>query len=120
MIHRIILLPLLLLTACSAPAPFPGGELVDLSYPFDEETVFWPTEEGFVLEEGFAGWTEQGYYYAANRFRTAEHGGTHIDAPIHFSERGRTVDQIPLEQLLGPAVVVDVSAQCAADRDYQV
>ena len=100
--------------------PFPGGEIVDLSYAFDEETIFWPTEEGFVLEKGIAGRTEQGFYYVANRFRTAEHGGTHIDAPIHFSERGLTVDQIPLEQLLGTAVVVDVSAQCAANRDYQI
>ena len=118
--HRMSLFSMLLLIACTVRAPFPSGELVDLSYAFDEETIFWPTEEGFVLEQGSAGMTAQGYYYVANRFRMAEHGGTHIDAPIHFSEHGLTVDQIPLVQLIGPAVVVDVSAQCAANRDYQV
>ena len=67
-----------------------------------------------------AGVTEQGYYYAANRFMCAEHGGTHIDAPIHFFEKGQTVDQVPLERLIGPGACVDVSQKCAADRDYQV
>jgi kynurenine formamidase len=82
--------------------------------------VYWPTEEGFVLEPGFAGYTEQGYYYAANRFRAAEHGGTHIDAPLHFAAGHPSVDAIPLEQLVGPAVLIDVSEACAADPDHAV
>ncbi|NNF58149.1 MAG: cyclase family protein [Rhodothermaceae bacterium] len=94
--------------------------LVDLSHAYDAETIYWPTEDGFVLEEGFAGITDKGYYYAANAFRSAEHGGTHLDAPIHFAEGRQTVDSIPLEHLVGPAVVVDVSAQALADADYQV
>jgi kynurenine formamidase len=49
----------------------------------------------------------------------AEHGGTHIDAPIHFWEGGQTVDQVPLERLVGPGACVDVSNKCAVDRDYQ-
>ena len=97
-----------------------AGDLVDLSHAFDSETIFWPTEEGFVLERGPEGVTEAGYYYTANRFRTAEHGGTHIDAPIHFFAERWTVDQIPLDRLIGDAVLVDVAQQCAADRDYQV
>jgi kynurenine formamidase len=64
--------------------------------------------------------TDAGYYYAANRFATAEHGGTHIDAPIHFAEGKRTVDEIPVGQLIGPAVVVDVSAAALADRHHEV
>ncbi len=95
-------------------------KIVDLTHALDADTVYWPTETGFVLEKEFAGRTERGYFYAANKFSSPEHGGTHLDAPRHFSERGRTVEQIPLSQLKGPAVLVDVSAACAADRDYQV
>jgi kynurenine formamidase len=94
--------------------------MIDLTHAFDETTIYWPTEEGFKLMRGMNGITEQGYYYAANRFMCAEHGGTHIDAPIHFFERGQTVDQVPLQRLVGPGACVDVSRKCAADRNYQV
>jgi kynurenine formamidase len=94
--------------------------VIDLSHAFDAQTIFWPTEEGFVLERGTAALTAGGYYYEAHRFRTAEHGGTHIDAPIHFGEGQRTVDEIPLSRLMGEAVVVDVSPACQADRDHRV
>jgi kynurenine formamidase len=93
------------------------GRIIDLTHAFDSETIFWPTEEGFVLEKGTEGVVEQGYYYAAHRFRTAEHGGTHIDAPIHFHADRWTVDEIPLDRLVGPAVLVDVSDRCAKDPD---
>jgi kynurenine formamidase len=99
---------------------FRSGKVVDLSYPFDSETIFWPTAEGFRLEKDFEGTTDKGYYYAANKFCTAEHGGTHIDAPAHFARGKNTVDQVPLEQLMGDAIIVDVSKQAAANRDYQV
>lgn len=95
-------------------------KFVDLTHALDAETIYWPTETGFVLEQEFAGKTEKGYFYAANKFSSPEHGGTHLDAPRHFSEIGLTVDQIPLSKLQGPAVLVDVSAACAADRDYEV
>ena len=96
------------------------SRLIDLTHPFDERTIYWPTEEGFKLLRGPAGVTERGYFYAANRFMCAEHGGTHIDAPIHFWEGGQTVDEVPLKRLIGPGACVDVSQQCDADRDYQV
>jgi kynurenine formamidase len=96
------------------------NQLIDLTHPFDAETIYWPTEEGFKLIPEAAGTTEQGYYYAANRFMCAEHGGTHIDAPRHFAEKGVTVDQLELEQLVGPAACIDVVQKCAADPDYQV
>jgi kynurenine formamidase len=102
------------------PAGLPAGRLVDLSHPFDADTIFWPTESGFALETGFAGRTQQGYWYAANRFRTAEHGGTHVDAPIHFGEGRRSVDELPLEQLVGAALLVDVSARCGDDPECLV
>jgi kynurenine formamidase len=96
------------------------NKMIDLTHRFDESTIYWPTEEGFKLLRGPAGVTEQGYFYAANRFMCAEHGGTHIDAPIHFWKGGQTVDQIPLGRLVGPAACVDVTHKCRADRDYQV
>ena len=96
-----------------------AGRIIDLTHAFDSETIFWPTEEGFVLEKGAEGVVEQGYYYAAHRFRMAEHGGTHIDAPIHFHADGWTVDEIPLDRLVGPAVLVDVSVRCAKDPDHR-
>lgn len=106
---------------CAASAPAAGGErIVDLTHTFDETAIFWPTEEGFVLERGPAGVTAGGYWYEAHRFRSAEHGGTHVDAPIHFHAGHLTVDQIPLERLIGEAVTVDVSAECARDRDHRV
>lgn len=96
------------------------GEVIDLSHPYDEETIYWPTADGFRIETQFEGQTKQGYYYYANRFSTAEHGGTHVDAPRHFAKGKRTVDEIPLEQLIGEGVLVDVSTKCGEDRDYQV
>ena len=96
-----------------------GGRTIDLSHPFDAETIYWPTEDGFKLIPETAGVTDQGYFYAANRFMCAEHGGTHLDAPRHFSEAGQTVDQVPLKRLIGPAVCIDISQQCTADPDYQ-
>lgn len=96
------------------------AKLIDLTHPFDRETIYWPTEAGFELQKGAAGKTAKGYFYAANRFAAAEHGGTHIDAPFHFNKGGQTVDELPLRQLMGEAVVIDVSAQCAGAADYEV
>lgn len=96
------------------------GRSVDLTHPFDEQTIYWPTEKGFVFEPGNNGVTPKGYYYAANRFRAAEHGGTHLDAPIHFAEGEPTADAVPLDRLVGEAVVVDVSAACEQDPDYLI
>jgi len=111
----------LAMTGCAQPtAPFPSGRLVDLTHSFDAETIYWPTSPEFELETLAEGITDRGYYYAANRFCTAEHGGTHIDAPIHFFKDRNTVDAIALEQLMGPGIVVDVTGVCAADRDYRV
>jgi hypothetical protein len=65
---------------------------IDLTHPFDAQTIYWPTEKGFQFDAGANGPTAKGYYYAANRFTTAEHGGTHLDAPRHFSATGQTSD----------------------------
>jgi kynurenine formamidase len=95
--------------------------IVDLSHPYGASTVFWPTSPTkFKLDVLAQGKTDAGYFYAANTLCTPEHGGTHLDAPYHFSESGRTTEQIPLEQLVAPAVVIDVTARAAADRDYRL
>jgi kynurenine formamidase len=106
--------------AAHEPAPTALGPAVDLTHPFDERAIYWPTEEGFVLERGSAGRTAAGYWYEAHRMRLAEHGGTHLDAPVHFHEGGSSAERVPLERLIAPAVVVDVSAACAANADYAV
>jgi kynurenine formamidase len=107
--------------ACAGAGPAPTRErLVDLTWAFDADTIYWPTEEGFVHELGKAGVTDAGYYYEAHRFRAAEHGGPHIDAPIHFYAGRWTVDEIPLDRLIGDAVVVGVEAACARDRDHAI
>ncbi len=116
----VVILLAMLVALCPAEPSTVAEKTVDLTHPFDQRTIYWPTETGFTLQKGPAGFTDRGYYYAANRFAAPEHGGTHIDAPIHFFENGLTVDQIPLSQLMGDCVCVDVSSQCAANRDYQV
>jgi kynurenine formamidase len=128
---RSVTMGLLLLLATSTPvtaraqaAPakdrLAGVAIVDLTHALNEQSIFWPTAEKFHLEKVADGSTENGYYYAANNFSAAEHGGTHIDAPVHFAKGGWTTDQIPLDRLIGPAVVVDVSSAAASNRDYQV
>ncbi len=94
--------------------------LVDLSHPFNDDTIYWPTASKFKLTEVAEGETEGGWYYAANDFAAAEHGGTHLDAPIHFARGGDKADELPLRRLVGRAVVVDVSERALANRDYLV
>lgn len=102
------------------PPVIPSGRVVDLTHAFDATTVYWPTAEPFKLETDFEGMTEGGYFYSAYRYSAAEHGGTHLDSPVHFAKGRHTVDQIPLQQLMGAAVLIDVTKQCAANPDYQV
>lgn len=93
---------------------------IDLSHDFSSDTIYWPTDDGFKLEEIFHGMTEKGYFYSSYRFCASEHGGTHIDAPVHFAEGKNTVDQIPLSRLIGDGIMIDVSKKALSDRDYQV
>jgi kynurenine formamidase len=111
-----------LLVACagSPGRTTPSGPLVDLSHDYSADTVFWPTAEPFKLEKVADGMTPQGYYYAANNFATSEHGGTHLDAPVHFAKDHWAVDQIPLDRLVGDAVVVDVTAPSSSQPDDRV
>lgn len=96
------------------------GEWIDLTHEFSPETIYWPTAKPFDLEVVSAERTPAGYYYAANNFTAAEHGGTHLDAPVHFAEGKWTTDQIPLDRLIGEAVVVDVRAAADTNPDYRI
>jgi kynurenine formamidase len=110
----------LLAAALVQAASLDPAKVVDLTYAFGADTVYWPTEKGFRLEARAHGPTPGGFFYAANAFTAPEHGGTHLDAPLHFAERGLAADALPVAAGIGPAVVVDVSAQAATDRDYRL
>ena len=99
---------------------FDRDRLVDLSHAFDRRTIYWPTARRFRLTKVAEGETEGGWFYAANNFAAAEHGGTHLDAPIHFARGGDKADEVPLRRLAGAAVTVDVRARARADRDLLV
>lgn len=94
------------------------GKLLDMTYAYDESAIYWPTAKPFKLEKVFWGISAGGYWYASNNYSASEHGGTHVDAPVHFARNGRTIGQVPLEEWIGPAVKVDVVEKCERNRDY--
>lgn len=93
-------------------------QAVDLSYPLDASTIYWPGGEGFKLCMSCFQSPQFGYDYAAGVITCSEHGGTHVDAPYHFKSDGITVDQIPLESLVGACKVIDISGLCSQTADY--
>lgn len=115
-----------ILAACQQAAPDysavfdgTGGRWIDLTHSFSASTIYWPTDTtGFQLDTLSYGPAEGGWFYASFAFSAPEHGGTHLDAPIHFAEGRLTNDRIPLSGLIGRAAVVDVSDH--ADADYLV
>lgn len=109
----ICLAVIVLFSACGSKE-----RLLDMTYPYDANTIYWPTAKSFKLEKVSRGITEGGWWYASNEFSASEHGGTHVDAPFHFAEKGRTIEQIPLEEWIGPAVKLDVTEKCEKNRDY--
>ena len=129
-----LLVMFLALVGCAPPSPSVGGpadlpgalaslpaeRMVDLSHPYDRETIFWPTAKPFEIESDAAGVTEGGYWYASNSLCLSEHGGTHLDAPYHFARDGWTTGAIPLGALIAPVVVVDVRDSAARDPDHAV
>ncbi|MEI8102850.1 MAG: cyclase family protein [Chlorobium sp.] len=124
--HTFLSVLITLLLVCSqVSATMPNeapdaGKLLDMTYVFDEKTIYWPTAEPFTLEKLDWKVTPGGWWYASNNYGASEHGGTHVDAPVHFSEKGRTIDQIPLNEWIGPAVKIDVVSKCLKNRNYQL
>ena len=110
----------LLSVACStSPGRF-EGRWIDMSYEYSDDTIFWSTADGFKKETVYEGQNPKGYFYSAYRFSSPEHGGTHFDSPVHFAEGKRSVDQVPVEDLVGAAVKIDVSERVAGNRDYEI
>ena len=107
---------------CSSMRPAPdlsSATLVDLTHPYDDDTIYWPTSPGrFQMKVLHRGPTKGGYWYAANSFCTPEHGGTHLDAPVHFAKGKWSVADVPVDRLVGPAVVIDVRTKTGANADY--
>jgi kynurenine formamidase len=93
---------------------------IDLTHDFDTNTVYWPTNIPFRHDTVFYGMTDKGYFYSSFKYSAEEHGGTHFDAPVHFGKGGKFIHEVPVTQLHGPAVIVDVTKQSAGNRDYQV
>jgi len=95
--------------------------MIDLTHAYNAQAIYWPNAPStFKLEKLSYGKVEGGWFYSSFAYSSPEHGGTHLDAPIHFSEKGRTSDQIPLGQLIAPAVVIDISAKAKSNADYRL
>ena len=118
-----------LCVACLVGRPALGAQeldlsryrMVDLTHALNARTLYWPTSPTtFKLDQLSYGPTPGGWFYSAYAFSAPEHGGTHVDAPIHFGEGHHTVDRIPLEKLIAPAVVIDVTAKTRGDDDYRL
>lgn len=90
--------------------------VLDLSYAINDKLVPWPGDEKWFEAKVNATVGKNGYF--TRSFWMLEHYGTHLDAPAHFPPGKTTVDQIPVKQLFGPAVVIDVRAEGAKDADY--
>jgi kynurenine formamidase len=126
---RIYILLAFVLTACNGASKhddtsitdlFNQGSWVDLTHSFNSNTLYWPTADNFKKDTVFVGITDNGFYYQAFNLFAAEHGGTHIDAPIHFSEGKKTADEIPLSSLMGPVANLDVVDSATVNRNYQI
>jgi len=98
----------------------PSGKtrVLDLSYAINDKLVAWPGDEKFFEAKVNATIEKNGYF--TRSFWMLEHYGTHLDAPAHFPPGKTTVDQIPVKQLFGPALVIDVRAESGKDADYQL
>ncbi len=106
---------------CALALDLSDYELIDLSHAYDESTVMWPTSPSrFEKTELAYGKTEGGWFYSSYSLCTPEHGGTHLDAPIHFHAGGLTTEAIPLRDLVAPVAVIDVSGKAAVNRDYRL
>jgi kynurenine formamidase len=108
----------LTLTGCAGSQPAMRAErIVDLGHPLAQSDPSWDRTPAFVRTV-VATIDKDGY--SAGKIQVEEHFGTHLDAPAHFSPSGWTVDAIPADRLVRPAVVVDVTAKTATDADYRV
>ena len=104
-------------SAVAAPAPRKFTSVVDLTHTMSAEFPTFFGTPGIEMEKTFD-FKKDGFnlYW----WRIIEHAGTHLDAPIHFSEAGITAEKIPAATLVAPLAVIDVAAKAAANPDYLV
>lgn len=101
--------------------------IVDLTQTLSEDTPVLVLPEPFKQGAGFSReilsrYDDNGGPWYWSNFTVCEHTGTHFDAPVHWATGkdipNNTLDLIPPENFIAPAVVIDCSAQCAADADF--
>ena len=82
--------------------------IIDLTYPLNKSNAYWPAPAYTSFKyRTLATLKENGVFSGA--YSTPEHLGTHLDAPNHFEDNQPSVDEIKLETLIGPAIVIDIS-----------
>lgn len=101
------------------PELFPF-HLVDLTQALDARTPLWPGDGPLRRETLCEGIQPNGNFCANYRLDLPEHAGTHADAPRHFDPQGATLEAVPIDQCVGPAVVIDASGICLADPDARI
>jgi kynurenine formamidase len=94
------------------------ARIVDLSYTIHGKLPRWPGDTRVFEAKANATVKKDGYF--TRSFWMLEHYGTHVDAPAHFPPGKKTVDHIPPERLLGPAVVIDIRKEARKDADYRL
>ncbi|GFR22122.1 uncharacterized protein TNCT_131591 [Trichonephila clavata] len=123
--HKSIILWHVLVVAYVLFNSFTDGEsnfnFVDLSHVFDNTTIYWVTEPALKLNVTYNG-TLPGktYWYQKDVFSAATHGGTHLDAPCHFAKGRWCVSDIPLNHLIVPAAVIDISKEVDGNSDVHL
>ena len=104
-----------------------GGsvEVVDLTQPLSETTPIIMLPPPFANTPGWkqreiSRYDDRGPAWYWNSFEGGEHVGTHLDAPIHWvtGKDKDDVSTLPLHRVIGPAVVIDKSVECAKNPDY--
>lgn len=96
--------------------PFSAHRVIDLTHTLHEDMPFWPGTAPFVIER----LADYDKGYRMHRFSLWENIGTHIDAPAHFIEGGRSVNELGLNDLVAPVAVINVQDRVALDPDYQL
>lgn len=86
-------------------APIQTSNYVDLTWGFDNNTLYWPDQVPFSFikkTEGYKIYKNETYWYTAYNFCAGEHGGTHFDSPYHFNPKGWKTGEVPISRLIGP------------------
>ncbi|XP_060083575.1 isatin hydrolase-like [Ylistrum balloti] len=116
MITPTMLVVILLLCGLDYASMF---QVLDLTHDLSAKTLYWPGNPSYNFTELARGQMDN-FWYESNFIATAEHGGTHVDSPAHFYEGGWRTQQIPMERLTGPGVVIDVKDKARDNPDYRV